>query len=479
MTKIDIYYDGANITKTLNLRSSANQTIDLPPGVDSDSIRVYGIDGPDNKISQLGFIYYPVNFKPSQNKPQARVIDKNDQIYQGIYISHDKDQVIIMQDNNKQIINKYRNLTILDNFTNDKAYIQLISSYNGTLHINYIVKNITWQPVSDLYISSNSANLILQLYAKINNNVESINNTQLTLVAGKLNLKYARSVNYESYPQARAMTMAAEQSPNSNLNDKHEIQKYEFEQNINILESITKLPLQLVEVTGQFLYYANLNQIEDSIEYGYKFITPIYIPSMAVSIINFDENYADGDLNIITTVDESPINSEVNIKIGPTSKIKIINDIEIEKQQQIDTDNRDLKLDDSNTSKSEMFNADSSKSKMFNAGSNQSKSINTNNTTNTTLKRIETNYHTIISNIYNYSNDKAKIELTYNFGTNKISAIQFKVDPQHIKLLGQLPPAINANFTKQNATRFVILVNSTQQNNPYRTVLKYTEQIYS
>ena len=495
MLKINIFYDGATITQNLDMKGSAEQNIELPTGVKSDSIRLYALD---NIIKPLPFIYYPINFKSNtNNKIIAQIIDKDGKFYEGQYITHSNDQVVIMQENNKQIINKYRNLTLLNNFSNDHAYIQLISAYTGKIYLNYTVNNITWSPYAELFTPQELNNdLILQLYAKIDNKNKDFNTTKLVLVAGKLDYQITTNYNVANIRSMRGISNEFEPANQDNVNNIQQMQKYEFTQNMTISESISNIQLQLIEFKAEFLYYVNLNHPQQDIHYGYKFIAPYYIPAMPVKVINYNNNLYLAEGGVVyasTTITESPSNSEVNIRIGPTDKIKIINDVEVVQQDQIVTDhnnsngNHDIayqvkNYNDINDINAKNINANyndiNNKNDTKNYNDINDKQYNDINA-NYISKRVKTNIYTIISNIYNYTNSKAKLELNYDFGDNKISDIVFKVDEQHITVLGQLPPASNNLYHNNFQTRFIILVNITNKQEPYRTILKYTEQIYS
>lgn len=356
-SRLSVYHNFAYYSESLVTNRNGKIQIPLQKTIDSGYINIYHLK--DNQLHPLTFVYHPPYYS-NPDKTDAIVIDEDGNKYEGKYIKHsDRAVTIATNDNQRQIISDYRNLT-LNNVNNSRQpYIvtdlSKINEDKKTLVIEVILNGVTWTPKYKMVVKEEdddnnhmSTIPVFQLVAEIDNTTDhDFEIDILELVAGHVNKPtQPRPV----YRQAALMTASYEVSSEQPVAEQQKIPKsfqelhrYSFtdKDGLTLENGKSAIPLMVSQIEARKLYYVNFGnpgQDKLTVRYGYNFdVEDMFLPEGEAMVYSYKDDYTKESNPIGSVhVPETQPHREVNLMIGPTNRVQVKSRVDVKTEKGYD-----------------------------------------------------------------------------------------------------------------------------------------------
>ena len=279
--------------------------IPIPGNVDLSSIFVTNIN---NESIPFVFINKNTNDNFISSLPKCTVI-KNNTNFNGILIKNDNDNIHLLTDDNKlKIINNYDIISMdLPSDLNIDSYIS-INVVDETIITSYIKNDLTWASIIDIYLT-NAENMMFVLKAVIKNKSKITYDTNLILSTGELK-------NGDHLVESSMSRAAFARTPDfsDDVNTTIDIRRYELG-NVHLADAHLYVNLRSDTVPYEKIYMHNTNK--NKVTYGYRFITPDFLPASKVNIYDSEKIFMNFD-----NIKEHRTDESVKITAGESTVVQ-------------------------------------------------------------------------------------------------------------------------------------------------------------
>lgn len=299
--------------------------LSLLKGVEIGSIVVINSEG-----HILPFNYYPETNMNSEltNRETGEQVDsivtKGDIEIRGKIVSLDANNVTINTGTEITTLRKYDYISVA--LTNDfsKPHIYIPGSENlDEITISYLVPNISWTCIGTALIQSASNKITLRLSANILNNTEMNISADTMLVSGDVYQKRShQNPEYSNMTSARALYVADNVSKISKSSMLEDYKKYNVGNRVIHNKDIAELGSMSFDAIKFYLYQTN---DKDTVQYGYLFDAPDFIPYCSVNVYSCDTNDDKVSINAYVgtnTIEEKQKDDQVRLIIGESTILK-------------------------------------------------------------------------------------------------------------------------------------------------------------
>lgn len=324
-SKLTIYSTSGHMIQRY---SQAIKSVLLPNSVDMGSITV--IDATGNIIP---FSYVPETTlglsltNPNTGEKVTAIVIKGEKSFSGKILSLDSQNVTLIHEGQIINIRKYDQVIVNsnDNVTQPRV---IFGESSQPVTLSYLLSNISWTCVGTALIDKN--NMYLRLAGNIFNNTECIIKAQTTLVSGEV---FQSRQNQEvSYSPMMLKSSSHTKVQTSMLED---YTRYEVGNRIIRTKDVSELGTWDFNITKIYLH----NIREEDVKFGYRFITPDYLPSCGINVYSISNDRSIDSYLGSNDIEESQKGDEVNIILGIStvlrckSSIIVSNDIIVANEQ--------------------------------------------------------------------------------------------------------------------------------------------------
>lgn len=296
-------------------------TIILPKSVDINSIFVINDQGEILSFSYIPETNIGINLTDRNTGEKVEItVTKDSQNITGKVISLNDHNVLLSSNNKLITIRNYDKVIVNVADDNTRPKIILDENKGGEFTISYLLSNISWKCMGTALILNDK--MFLRLTGSISNNTETDMTANLTLVSGDVYQNYRyNNDNYENVaPRALAMTSSQKVSSKSvNTSMLEDYVKYNVGKKTIHNKDIAELGTLEIPVNK---IYIHETRTKDTVNYGYRFIAPQYIPACDINVYNMmDGNVEQYNFMGTNSIDESQKDDKIDLIIGNSTML--------------------------------------------------------------------------------------------------------------------------------------------------------------
>lgn len=280
--------------------------------IDQNTLTIYNVDE-NGVLTPVNFIFEKLK---TENKLGDFILVNGER--SGRYIKHDEETIIYIDGDNQLITEKY---SLFKNKLTD-SYIKIVNyaQYEKKDFIlNYIMRDISWQPTIIYYFDLNLKQAILEVNARMVLNNILDDNSRFKLNTG--------SINNDNNNGLYRMAALKAQSDNSSNFIKKSAESTEYilgelgvsPNNQSVLHEM----LFIANHDVKTMYYVNFSNL-NNVQLGQQFITDDFIPSGQVIVKQYENNINSAQPTNITNIENNVEGSTVDIMLIKSDNIKVM-----------------------------------------------------------------------------------------------------------------------------------------------------------
>lgn len=322
-SKLTIYSHSGHIVQKYD---QGNKIITLPKSVEIASIVIIDSDG-----TIIPFSYVPetnmgiaLTNRSTGEKVETSVV-KDGQTINGKILSLDSDNVMLLTDSHISNIRKYDRVTvgISDDYTRPRLVLE---KNNKAFTLSYLLSSIEWNCIGTALIDNTNNVIYLRLAGNIVNNTESDIAANTILVSGEVYQQRQQQNDFAESNQIVPRAMYAMAAPGPPMSSRRvstgmleDYTKYDVGNRTIRTKDIAELGTLSFPIIK--IYVHKTNDV-DKVKFGYRFISPGFIPGCSLNVYSIDNNKSIDAYLGSNMIDESQKGDEVDIMLGESTMLQ-------------------------------------------------------------------------------------------------------------------------------------------------------------